>query len=203
MSQEKVYNLNTYEFVIIWKQNLWPESGSELYRPRDCSMSAKLVTTFADRGCPVVSVTDPYGLILGFIVWSRYLFFQVAPQFYSWGWVDPVTDPLIVRKSGSVGNRIWDLWICSQELWPLDNRVGAESNDINEIITEPLNKIYMNQITSFGVVKINLDIVCNIANFMNSLQLYTIWRWKSGYLYFRSFLYFYPILRIKHFVGVK
>jgi hypothetical protein len=28
---------------------------------------AKLVPTFADRGCDVVSVTDPYGRILGFI----------------------------------------------------------------------------------------------------------------------------------------
>jgi hypothetical protein len=25
------------------------------------------VTTFADRGCPVVSVTDPYGSIIGFL----------------------------------------------------------------------------------------------------------------------------------------
>jgi hypothetical protein len=28
--------------------------------------------TFADRGCHVVSVTDPYGLILGFLDRSRY-----------------------------------------------------------------------------------------------------------------------------------
>jgi hypothetical protein len=32
-------------------------------------------------------------------------FFQVAPQLYSRGWVDPVPDPLIFRKSGSAGNR--------------------------------------------------------------------------------------------------
>jgi hypothetical protein len=29
----------------------------------------------------VVSVTDPYGRILGILDWSRYFFFQVAPQF--------------------------------------------------------------------------------------------------------------------------
>jgi hypothetical protein len=46
----------------------WPESVSELYRPSDRRLSAKLVPTFADdRGCYVVSVTDPYGRILGFL----------------------------------------------------------------------------------------------------------------------------------------
>jgi hypothetical protein len=32
-------------------------------------------------------------------------FFQVAPQLYSRGWADPVPDPLLLRKSGSAGNR--------------------------------------------------------------------------------------------------
>jgi hypothetical protein len=66
---------------------------------------AKLVPTFADRGCHVVNVTNPYGRILGFLDWSRYVFFQVAPQLYSRGWVDPVSDPLLLRKCGSAGNR--------------------------------------------------------------------------------------------------
>jgi hypothetical protein len=30
-------------------------------------MSAKLMTTFADRGCRVVRATDPHGRILGFL----------------------------------------------------------------------------------------------------------------------------------------
>jgi hypothetical protein len=55
------------------KQTPWSESASELYRPSDRHLSAKLVPTFADRGCHVVSVTDPYGRILGFLVRSRYL----------------------------------------------------------------------------------------------------------------------------------
>jgi hypothetical protein len=46
----------------------WPESASELYRPDDCRVSAKLVPTFADRGCHVISVTDPYGHILDCLV---------------------------------------------------------------------------------------------------------------------------------------
>jgi hypothetical protein len=50
------------------------------------------------------------------------LFYQVAPQLYSRGWVDPVPGPILLRKSGSIGNRSRDLCICSQELWPLDHR---------------------------------------------------------------------------------
>jgi hypothetical protein len=65
----------------------WPESVSELYRPSDRHLLVKLVPTFSDRGCHVVSVTDPYGRILGFLVRSRYFSFQVAPQLYWRGWV--------------------------------------------------------------------------------------------------------------------
>jgi hypothetical protein len=54
------------------KQTPWPESASELYRPSDRRFSAKWLPTFADKGCQVVSVTDPYGSILGFLDRSRY-----------------------------------------------------------------------------------------------------------------------------------
>jgi hypothetical protein len=50
------------------------------------------------------------------------LFYQVAPQLYSRGWVDPVPDPLLfflVVLESNPGLRI-----CSQELWPLDHRGG-------------------------------------------------------------------------------
>jgi hypothetical protein len=49
------------------KKALWPESASELYRWRDRRFSAKLVPTFEDRGCHMVSVTDPHSRILGFL----------------------------------------------------------------------------------------------------------------------------------------
>jgi hypothetical protein len=48
-------------------QTPWPESACELYKPSDRRLSAKLVPTFVDKGCHVVSVTDPYGRILGFL----------------------------------------------------------------------------------------------------------------------------------------
>jgi hypothetical protein len=41
--------------------------------------------------------------------------------------VYPVPDPLFLRKCGSAGNQTRDLWICSQELWPLDRRDGRNS----------------------------------------------------------------------------
>jgi hypothetical protein len=53
--------------VCVYKKPQWPESASELYRPSDRRFLAKLVPTFAVRGCHVVSVTDPYGSILGFL----------------------------------------------------------------------------------------------------------------------------------------
>jgi hypothetical protein len=53
--------------------------------PRVRSLLAKLVPTLPDRGCCVVSATDPHGRNLGFLDRSRYYFFQVAPQLYSRG----------------------------------------------------------------------------------------------------------------------
>jgi CBS-domain-containing membrane protein len=67
------------------KKTPWPESASELYRLSDSRLSAKLVPTFADGGCHVVSVTDSYGRILGFLDRSRYFFSQAAPQLCSRG----------------------------------------------------------------------------------------------------------------------
>jgi hypothetical protein len=48
------------------KQTPWSESAS------DRRLSAKRLPTFADNGCHVVSVTDPFGRILGFLDRSRY-----------------------------------------------------------------------------------------------------------------------------------
>jgi hypothetical protein len=53
------FNILNFEYSLPW-----PEFASELYRP---SLLAKLVPTFADKGCRMVSATDPYGRILGFI----------------------------------------------------------------------------------------------------------------------------------------
>jgi hypothetical protein len=67
----------------------------------DHHLPAKLMATSADSGCCVVSTTDPYDRILGFLDRSSYFFFQEAPQLYSRGWEDPVPIPLLLRKSDS------------------------------------------------------------------------------------------------------
>jgi hypothetical protein len=43
----------------------------------------------------------PYDCNIDFLDRSRYLFFQVGPQLSSRGYVDPIPDPLLHRKSGS------------------------------------------------------------------------------------------------------
>jgi hypothetical protein len=81
-----------------------------------------LAPTFAYRGVTRGQRgTSPRPLIFGFIDQSRYYFFQVAPQLSSRGWVDSVSDPVLLKKSDTAVNRTRDLWDCSQELWPLDH----------------------------------------------------------------------------------
>jgi hypothetical protein len=55
---------------------------------------------------------SPRPLISIFQIRRRYFSIQVAPQLFSRGWVDPVPDPLLLRKSGSAGNGSPVLWIC-------------------------------------------------------------------------------------------
>jgi hypothetical protein len=64
--------IENHEVMKKLKKTPWSESTSKLYRPSDRRLSAKLLPTFADRGCHVVNVTDPYSRILGFIDRSRY-----------------------------------------------------------------------------------------------------------------------------------
>jgi hypothetical protein len=116
-------------FIRLSLITLWPYSASELYRPSDSRLSAKLLPNFADRGCRVASATDSYGRILGFLDWSRYYFSQVAPHLYSRGWVDPVPDPQLLRKSGSAVNRTWTSGSVARNSWLLDHRVGRISSD--------------------------------------------------------------------------
>jgi hypothetical protein len=46
-------------------------------------MVGEASANFADKGCHVVSMMDPYDCILDFLDWNRYFFFPVAPQLYS------------------------------------------------------------------------------------------------------------------------
>jgi hypothetical protein len=61
------------------------------------------------------------------------LSFQVAPHLSPRGWVDPVPDPLLLKKNSSAGNQTQDLCSCSQEPWPLEHR-GGLYKDMDSII---------------------------------------------------------------------
>jgi hypothetical protein len=111
----------------MYKNTPWPESASKLYRPSDRRLSGKLVPTFEDRGCHMVSVTYPYGRIPGFPDRSRYFSFQVAPQLYSRSWVEPVPDPLLIRKYGSAANRTRNSRSVATNSWVLDHK-GCRSH---------------------------------------------------------------------------
>jgi hypothetical protein len=81
-------------------------------------------------------VLNGCNLLLGFLDRSRYYSFQVAPQLYSRGWVDPVPDPLLLKKSGSGGNRTRDFWICSQEVKFLINADGSHLECLHQRSTD-------------------------------------------------------------------
>jgi hypothetical protein len=114
--------ISSFSCVIQKGKKLHGLSPRANYTDRATAACRRTCAKFAERGCHVVSVTYPYGRILGFLDRSRYFFFQAAPKLYSRGRVDPVPDPLLLRKSATAGNRTWKLNtlpLCSQELWPL------------------------------------------------------------------------------------
>jgi hypothetical protein len=71
---------------------------------------------------------SPTVVNLSFLDRSRYFSFKYLLIYPHKGWVDPVPDPLLLKKYGSAGNRTWDLRISIQELWPLDHRGSHEIN---------------------------------------------------------------------------
>jgi hypothetical protein len=77
----------------------WPESASELYRPCDRRLLENLVSTFADRGCHVVSVTYAYGRNLGFLDRSRYFFLSSSSSIVLTRLSGPRSRPPISQKS--------------------------------------------------------------------------------------------------------
>jgi hypothetical protein len=89
----------------IWETHTpWPESASELYRPSDRRLSAKWLPTFCGYRVPRGQRDESLRQYSRFSRQEPLLFYLVAPQLYSRGWVDPVPDPLLFF-SGSAGNR--------------------------------------------------------------------------------------------------
>jgi hypothetical protein len=88
----------------------------------------------------------PTAVNLGFLDRSRY-FVEIASQLSLRGWVDPVPNPLLLRKSGSAGNGTKALWICSQELWPRYSDA--------EIVSFEYSKIDVNFIHALSLILSN------------------------------------------------
>jgi hypothetical protein len=108
-----------------WTTSVWvrtghlPNTGLEHYR---CTSLPSIIHYHTPkRGCIIVLHLSVALQPLWFLERSRYFFIQVAPQLSSRGWVDPVPDPLLLRRSGRAGNRTRDLWICSQKVWSQDH----------------------------------------------------------------------------------
>jgi hypothetical protein len=56
--------------------------------------------------------------------------------------MDPVTDPLLLRKSGIAGNRTWDLRICSQEALT-SPKSGGRSVGIVRLLTQVTEFVFL------------------------------------------------------------
>jgi hypothetical protein len=80
----------------------------------------------------MVCMTVPTVVNLGSLDWSSYFLFRAAPHLSSRGWGDPIPGSILLRKSSSTRNGTWDLWVCSQGLWPLDNRGGRAHTQVKK-----------------------------------------------------------------------
>jgi hypothetical protein len=115
-----------------------PQSRSWWHKTKLHGLSPR--ANYTDRGTAACRQSDCQLVRIEGAMWSAWrippaifsqfsrqeplLFYQVAPQLYSRGWVDPVPDPLLFFFW-----RCWEsnpgLQICSQEFWPLDHRGGC------------------------------------------------------------------------------
>ena len=68
--------------------------------------------------------------------------------------MDPVPDPLLLRKSGSAGDRTQDLCICSQKLRPLDHRGGLYYETLIKIENKTMFLVLVN-----NAIKTLIDIL--------------------------------------------
>jgi hypothetical protein len=76
----------------------YTDRATAAYRRNECQLLRIEV-------CQVFSTADPLQLYSRLSRPQPLIFLPVAPQLYSRGWVDPVPDPLLLRKFGSTGNR--------------------------------------------------------------------------------------------------
>jgi hypothetical protein len=102
-----------------------PTKKNSTERPSTaCEVSANF---YGYRGVAWSARRIPTAVNLRFLDRSRYFLVEVAPHLSSQGLSDPVPDPLLLRKSGSAGNRPRDLWVCNQDQRSPDHRGSSQS----------------------------------------------------------------------------
>jgi hypothetical protein len=94
-SQYSVLNITLYN------QTPWSKSASELYRLDDAACRRSWCQLLWIDGATLSAWRIPSAVFLVSYTWAAPFSFKL----YSGGWVDPVPDPLRLRKSGRAGNR--------------------------------------------------------------------------------------------------
>jgi hypothetical protein len=93
--KKKSRRIRKYKIRKRFKKTPWSESANELHRPSDRRSSAKWLPTFCGLRVPRGQRDGSLRPYSRFSRQDTLLFYQVAPQLYSRGWVDPVPDPLL------------------------------------------------------------------------------------------------------------
>jgi hypothetical protein len=65
-----------------------------------------------------------HGRIVGFVDQSRYIYIQLAPEFYSRGWMDPVSDHYFSENLVVPGMKPGTSGSLARKSWPLGHRGG-------------------------------------------------------------------------------
>jgi hypothetical protein len=110
------------------KQTPWYFSPQTNYTDRATTTCWRnLLPTFADSGASSGQRGgSPTVVNLSFLDRSRYFSFKQLLIYSHKGWVDPVPNPLLLRKCGISRNVTRDFWVSSQDLWALDQSLIQE-----------------------------------------------------------------------------
>jgi hypothetical protein len=131
-----------------------------------------LVPTFTDRGVSCGQRGGTHTVVnLSFLDQSHYLSFKWLLIYPHKGWVDPVPDSPLLRKSGSVVNRTRNLWFSSQKLWPLDHRGGCCKTVYNKCNGVLESTFQYSLPTLHNVISIEFDELYHTAHLSPSLPL--------------------------------
>jgi hypothetical protein len=110
----------------------------------------------------MVSVTNPYGRNLGFLDTSRNFFFQVAPQLYSRGWVDPVPVPLLLRNPVEPGIEPGPLELKSRTLTTIPQRRSLNIISGSKILYNIFHKLCFKREYYIDFILQNFAFLCNL-----------------------------------------